>query len=89
MIKIEKEFFLHPLSLSHAQVIYDSIDKSRPHLRVWLPFVDDTRSVVDTRSFIKSVLSSSNQKPDLLYEIWVDKKFAGLVGYKEIDSINK
>jgi ribosomal-protein-serine acetyltransferase len=88
-ITVEKDLLLIPVSLASAEVIYDSIDQSRTHLRTWLPFVDKTRSVSDTRTFIKSVLHSAAPKKDEIWEIWSADRFAGLIGLKEIDYPNK
>jgi ribosomal-protein-serine acetyltransferase len=88
-IKIEKDLLLIPVSLASAQVIYESINQSRTHLSSWLPFVDKTRSVSDTRTFIKSVLHSTASKKDEIWEIRQSEIFAGLIGLKEIDYPNK
>lgn len=88
-IKIEDNFSLHPVSLQSAQVIFDSINSSRSHLRKWLPFVDSTKSISDTRSFIKSVLNSPCLKQDEIFEIWYENSFSGLIGFKEIDRANR
>jgi ribosomal-protein-serine acetyltransferase len=88
-IKADEEIVLREISLSTAQLIFDSIDRSRNHLREWLPFVDSTKSVTDTRNFIKSVLASSCPKKDMIFEIWYLKQFAGLIGFKEIDLANR
>lgn len=88
MIKVDDEINLRIISLASAATIYDSISSSRSHLRKWLPFVDATKSVIDTRDFIKSVLNSVNIKQDRIYEIWYLNNFAGLISYKEIDKLN-
>ncbi len=88
-IKIDDKILLKPISLASAQTIYDSIDQSRKHLKTWLPFVDKTRSVINTREFIKSTLNSRCPKKDEILEIWHENQFAGLIGLKEIDNTNR
>ena len=79
---------LTPIRIANAELIYNSINESREHLRTWLPFVDQTHAVEDTRAFIKSIYNSSCTKKDRIYEIWTAREFAGLIGFKEIDTFN-
>jgi ribosomal-protein-serine acetyltransferase len=72
-----------------AGIVFEAIDLYRLQLRTWLPFVDNTRKVEDTEAFINSVLSASGQKRDVIYEIWYDNLFAGIIAIKEIDEWNK
>lgn len=88
MIKVDENIEIRPVSLASAGVIFESIHSSRVHLREWLPFVDGTKSVDDTKNFIKSVLNSNCIKQDEIFEIWYNKTFAGLIGFKEIDRPN-
>lgn len=47
--KIDESLSLIIPDLSRAEEIFDLIDKDRNHLRTWLPWVDATCSVEDTR----------------------------------------
>ncbi len=87
-INLDEDLQLTEISLASAQLIYDSIQRSRTHLKEWLPFVDSTKSVNDTRNFIKSVINSTCPKRDIIFEIRFKEYFAGLVGFKEIDHAN-
>lgn len=87
-MKIDEEIELIPLRILSAEIIFNSINRSRAHLRPWLPFVDQTISVADTRNFIKTVLDSSCSKKDFIFEIWHSDEFSGLIALKELDRIN-
>ena len=87
-IEVDDEIKLSKISLTSAELIYDSINNSRKHLHEWLPFVDGTKSVSDTKIFIDSVLNSRCPKRDMIFEIWYQEQFAGLIGFKEIDNSN-
>lgn len=87
-IKVDDELVLKPVSLNSAKTIFNSIHSSRDFLRPWLPFVDQTIAVGDTRNFIKSVINSKCPKKDLVFEIWHLDDFAGLAALKEIDFAN-
>jgi ribosomal-protein-serine acetyltransferase len=84
-IKVDPNIVLRPLSLKSAETIFESIHHSRKHLRAWLPFVDKTKSVLDVKNFIHSVLDSKCDRKDEVFEIWYERRFAGLFGLKEID----
>lgn len=71
-----------------AQVIFDTIERDRDYLREWLPFVNATKHVSDTTAFIKSVVENEPQI-NSVYSIWYKEEFAGLIGFKDIDRINK
>jgi len=87
-IKVDEEIVLKPISISSALTIFNSIQSSREHLRPWLPFVDQTQSVNDTREFIRSVIYSKSSKKDVIFEIWHLDQFTGLIALKEIDYAN-
>jgi ribosomal-protein-serine acetyltransferase len=50
---IDSDVELQLLDLYHADEIFKSIDSSREHLRKYLPWVDSTISISDTREFIQ------------------------------------
>lgn len=88
MIKVDDDIILKKISEVSASRIFNSIHQSRDHLRPWLPFVDQTQSVNDTRNFIKSVQNNKCLKKDMVFEIWHLNEFAGLIALKEIDYAN-
>lgn len=88
-IKADYEIVLKSLSADSTELIFDAVEKNREFLRIWLPFVDYTRSAEDTRIFIESVIESRIPKKDLVFEIWYNEEFAGLVSLKEVDNINR
>ena len=87
-IKVDDDIELRPVKPASAQTIFNSIIASGDHLRRWLPFIENTKSVNDTRRFIKNTLKSSCPKKDLIFEISENRVFAGLISLKEVDRIN-
>lgn len=87
-IKVDEELELRTVTPSAAQTIFNSIKRSKGHLGRWLPFVDLTKSVADTRRFIKNTANSRCTKKDMLFQITVRNDFAGLISLKEIDKLN-
>jgi ribosomal-protein-serine acetyltransferase len=88
-IIVSENLVLKLLNQASAGIIFEAIDLNRPYLRKWLPFVDNTWREDDTESFIKNVLRSSVPKPDIVYEIWYNDSFTGLIAIKELDEWNK
>ena len=88
-IRVTNNIELETLRLSMADVIFEAIDRDREFLNRWLPFVDYTQNKSDTENFIKSVVNQPGRKRDEVYSIWYKQEFAGLIGFKETDWINR
>lgn len=87
-IRVSEKIRLERLKLSMAQVIFDTIDRDREYLSEWLPFVRDTKEIRQTEAFILSIISADNNRDDV-YSIWYMEEFAGLIGFKDTDFLNK
>lgn len=87
-ITVDKNIQLYKLRLKSAPEIYECIDHSRDFLKEWLPWVENTRSVKDTENFIRSVRVRKSPMAELVFEIRMNKKVAGLIGLKDIDLVN-
>lgn len=80
---------LKKLHMESAAAIFEAMNSDRQHLRTWLPFVDHTWKASDTEIFIQHIISNPAPKKDIVYEIWHENDFAGLVAIKEIDPWNR
>jgi len=87
-IRINDKIRLEQVKLSMAQIIFDTIDNDREYLKEWLPFVEFTKQVSDTKAFISGVSTKGNKK-DIIYSIWYKEEFAGLIGFKDTDWANR
>jgi len=88
-IYVDENIRLETVKLSMAPVIFATIDRDRDYLKKWLPFVCFTHQVSDTEKFIQSINNQPPGKKDDLYSIWYKGEFAGLIGFKETDWINR
>lgn len=86
-IIVDKSIVLKPMELDDAQIIFDAIDQNRTFLRRWLPFVDATKTVQDSRAFVKSIVDDAEWRQEV-FTIWHNDDFAGLIGLKDIDYLN-
>jgi len=87
-ITVNESTFLKPLSIDDAEIVFYAIDMNRNHLRKWLPFVDNTKSAKDTLSFVKSIVDDVERRQEI-FTIWYQNEFAGLIGLKDIDYLNR
>lgn len=85
MIQVLDNAVLSPLSEKDIPDIFNTLNNERDYMRVWLPFVDYTHEINDTRNFVTSAL----QMEDKQFTISYQGKFVGLVGFKDTDSANK
>ncbi len=87
-IRVSDKIRLERVSLDMAPIIYNTIDRDREYLKEWLPFVNFTFDLSDTVNFIKSVNAENNRR-DYVYSIWYKEEFAGLIGFKDTDWVNR
>lgn len=80
---------LRILEKHHADNLFALTDRSRGHLRQWLPFVDGTKSVDNTKKFIESGLRQFAEHNGFHAGIWVDGQIAGCVGFHQINWPNR
>ena len=81
-LPIEDNFDLRLLEPHHAEALLAAVDADRARLRVWLPWVDGTRDVEDTRSFIVGQLEKLARQEELTAGLFVDSRVAGVVGVR-------
>jgi ribosomal-protein-serine acetyltransferase len=88
-IKIDNILWLALINENHSEAIFNLIEKNRPYLRQWLPWVDYSISVEDTKKYIQSSLMrySNGNGFDLL--ILLNNEIVGVIGLREIDHFNK
>lgn len=87
-IIVNQNIRLEILKLWMAEVIFSTINSNREYLAEWLPFVDATLMVDDTKQFIQSLINQPPKKKNQIYSIWYKNEFAGLIGLKDTDWVN-
>ena len=78
--KINPEAELRMLEPRNADELFALIDANRARLRQWLPWVDNTRKVEDSRLFIMQGLERFEQNGCLDAGIWYKSRLAGVIG---------
>ena len=78
---------LLPPDVIHAERLFALIDESRGTLRAWLPWVDATRSVEDSRQFLAGVADGARN--GAACASWLIERDGELAGCIDIHGISK
>jgi ribosomal-protein-serine acetyltransferase len=80
---------LRLFQMRDAAELLEAVERDRAHLREWLPWVDQTRSIDDIRGFIHRVhvQFGANQGPQAA--LWVEGRIVGSLGCHPIDWANR
>ena len=87
--RVNDRIELRLLQIADADELFALTDSNRSYLRTWLPWLDGTNSVVDTKSFIEYTLETSASGRGLTATISYEGLIVGLVGYNQIDRENR
>ncbi|OKL39664.1 GNAT family N-acetyltransferase [Pontibacter flavimaris] len=87
-LPVAPDLYLRRATTADAPALYYIIDRDRPYLRQWLPFIDFSQEVGDTEAYLKYVSAPGNTS-DLIFVIVHAQKVCGLIGFKGIDKLNR
>jgi ribosomal-protein-serine acetyltransferase len=87
-VDVEQGIRLREIQMTDAHAIFQIIDRDREYMRVWLPFVDFTRIVEDTETFIKNAHAEPADRNKTIYIIMHKNQLAGLISFKYTDRAN-
>lgn len=88
-IAVDQNIFLSTLRISEAGVLFDLINTNRTHLRAWLPWVDNNRTVEDSRKFIEKSQEKLNKNNGFDLGIYFNEKLVGIIGINHFDALNQ
>lgn len=80
---------IRPFLSSDAPALFDQVDRNRPHLREWLVWVDDTRSVAEIDDFITRSIEQFARDDGYQAGIFVRDRLAGAIGLHYINRYNR
>lgn len=87
--KINEDIQLKILEMRDADDLFNVSDKNREYLRKWLPWVDRTVSVVQTKEFIQFSLNLFADNNGFNCAIYYKDRIAGSIGLHSIDWGNR
>ncbi|TQS76392.1 GNAT family N-acetyltransferase [Ornithinibacillus gellani] len=85
LLAVDEEISLRLLSGIDAENLFKVTDASREYLREWLPWLDDTVTVEDSRQFIEHALTMYNNRAGFSAGIFYRDQLVGMAGYNSID----
>ena len=71
---------LRLLEPRHAEELFAAVDGNREMLRQWLPWVDASKTVDDTRTFIESSLRKLANQTEVTAGVWCEGRCGGVLG---------
>lgn len=86
--KLDEDSELRLLEPRDAEELFSLTDISREYLREWLPWVDFTKEVNDSKKYIESGLKQFGENNGFQAGIWYQGELAGVVGLHGIDWTN-
>jgi ribosomal-protein-serine acetyltransferase len=87
--KIDEDIALKLIELRDAERVFDLTNNSRDYLREWLPWLDNTTKLEDTKDFIKTSLKGFAENKSMNTVIIYKGQIVGVAGYNLIDWTNK
>lgn len=84
-IKIDSAIELKQLTPEDALALFELVDSNRPYLAEWMPWVDGTRSVLDSQNFINKETERYINGKAMACGIWYKGKLCGTCGFVKID----
>jgi ribosomal-protein-serine acetyltransferase len=76
---------LRGLEDDDAEELFALIDANRTHLAHWMPFVGQTRGVVDSLAFIRAARRQRDENRGMQLAVLADERIIGVAGFHAID----
>lgn len=87
--QINKNIKLKILEEREAEQLFKLVDSNRDYLAEFLPFVEHTKKVEDSKHFIHSALQQFIDGNGFHCGIWNNKELIGVIGLHYLDLVNK
>lgn len=87
-IRVDDEVELETVAEGDAVDLFALTDRNREYLRRWLPWVDSTRSVADTRAFIERSREQVRREQGFQCAIRFRGELVGVIGFVYVDQVN-
>lgn len=89
IISVRENVTLHILKESDAEMLFNTVQENKEYLREWLGWVDDDKTIEDTKKYIKGSIERFEKKEGVDFQIWEDEKMIGGIGLYPIDTAHK
>lgn len=88
-IRVDDTLTLRTLELRDATALFALTETCREYLREWLPWLDATQTVDDTKAFIEGTLRQLAASNGFQTAIWNNEQLVGIIGYHRMDWANR
>src|SRR5213596_4379018 len=88
-LNIDSSLQLCQITREDAEELTELIDRNRSYLREWLPWLDNSTSIVDTLRFVGRSVEQAEDANGLTFGIVCDGRLAGIIGQHYLDSLNQ
>ena len=88
-IAIDEKLYLRLLTVQDAEDLFQVTDANRAHLKEWLPFLDFTQKVEDSKSFIENSLAQFAANNGFQTGIYYENQLVGMIGLHKVDWTNR
>lgn len=86
---VDKEMTLRLLEPRDAEPLYALIESCSPYLQEWIPWVKSQYSLEATSAFIRGASRQFAMSDGLQAGIWVDRMIAGVIGFNNVNWMNR
>ncbi|MGV2939123.1 GNAT family N-acetyltransferase [Mesobacillus sp. LC4] len=87
--KINEQLSLKLAEVNDADRVFELTEKSRDYLKEWLPWLDFTTKVEDTREFLKGTMKGYADNNSMTTVILYEGEIVGTAGFNSINWSNK
>ena len=88
-IEVDEEIVIREWTVADARLMFDLIDANRQHLRRWHQWVDNTRTVDDTRTYLERATSPETLVQTMGGVVEYHGIAVGVLGLRGLDSLNR
>ena len=88
-IQVNDRISMELLREDHAQELFALTDSNRKHLREWLPWLDFTNSITDTKKFIQTTDEQYKNGQGPQFALKYKGVLCGINGFHKIDTLHK
>ncbi len=80
---------MNKAKLSNAKDIFETVDNNRKHLRRWLAFEKNTKTIEDSLKYLLNVEEQMLSGKKFDYGIYIENQYIGNIGIFDISEKNK
>jgi len=88
-INIHDDLSLRTITLEDAETVFALTDASRTYLKEWLPWLNYTKEVADTKAYIEGCIKGHEANNSLSLVILFKNEIVGIAGFNAINPQNK